>query len=144
MERKNYLVEKLSKEEKGYIMKVALNTRRKFVRDNYEFINSQNIEISQINDIEAESILDAVINKCENEIKSAIEFENVITDNNLYNVVKALSLKEKIVLFSLYKEKKTIKQIAIEMKISRKRVWEIKSKAQDKILKYLIGGEKNV
>lgn len=144
MGRKNYLLEELSKEEKAYIMKIVLNTRRKYIRDNYEFINNKNIDLLEIEDIEAESVLDAVINKCENEIKSAIEFENVISDNKLYFVVKALSLKEKIVLFSLYKERKEIKQIALEMNLSRKRVWQIKCQAQDKIIEYLIGGKYNV
>lgn len=45
-----------------------------------------------------------VINKCEEEIKSAIEFEKIICDEKLYKIVKALSLREKMVLFSLYQE----------------------------------------
>jgi len=144
MERKNYLENELTKEEKLYLKKVILNTRRLYIRDNYDFINSTNIECYDIEDIEAESLLDAVINKCEREIESAVEFEKVISDSKMYKAIKALSLKEKIVLFSLYKENKTINQIAFEMNLCRKTIWNIKSKALDKIMKYIIGGEKNV
>lgn len=144
MERKNYLVEELTKEEKSYLNKVILNTRRLYIRDNYNFINSKNIELCDIEDLEAESVLDAVINKCEKEIESALEFEKVISNNRMYTVIKALSLKEKMVLFSLYKENKTMNQVAMEMKIERTTVWRIKSKALDKIMKHIIGGEKNV
>lgn len=144
MERKNYLVEELTKEEKSYLKKVIINTRRLYIRDNYDFINSINIESYDIEDVEAESLLDAVINKCEKEIKSAVEFEKVISNNRLYTIIKALSLKEKIVLFSVYKENKTMKQIAMEMKIDRTTAWRIKCRALDKIMKYIIGGGKNV
>lgn len=144
MERKNYLVEELTKEEKSYIKKVILNTRRLYIRDNYDFINSTNIESYDIEDVEAESLLDAVINKCEREIESAVEFEKVISDSKMYKAIKALSLKEKIVLFSLYKENKTINKIAMEMKIDRTTAWRIKCRALDKIMKYIIGGGENV
>lgn len=144
MERKNYLVEKLTKEENIYLKKVILNTRRLYIRDNYDFINNTNMDLSQVEDIEAESVLEAVINNCEKQIKSAIEFEKVISNNKMYIVIKALSLKEKMVLFALYKENKTINQIALEMKIDRTTAWRIKSKALDKIMKYIIGGNENV
>ena len=92
MERKNYLVEELTKEEKSYLKKVIINTRRLYIRDNYDFINSINIESYDIEDVEAESLLDAVINKCEKEIKSAVEFEKVISNNRLYTIIKALRM----------------------------------------------------
>lgn len=144
MERKNYLIEKLTKEENIYLKKIILNTRRLYIRDNYDFINNTNMDLSQIEDIEAESVLETVINKCEQEIKSAIEFEKIVSSNRIYSVIKALSLKEKIVLFSLYKENKEINQIALEMKLTRKTIWKIKSQALDKIMKCLIGGGENV
>lgn len=144
MERKNYLKDELTKEEKLYLKKIIVNTRRLYIRDNYDFINSINIDSYDMEDIEAESLLEAVINKCEKEIESAVEFEKVISDSKLYKAIKALSLKEKIVLFSLYKERKGINQIAKEMQINRTTAWRIKNIALDKLMKYLIGGEENV
>lgn len=144
MERKNYLKDELTKEEKLYLKKIIVNTRRLYIRDNYDFINSINIDSYDMEDIEAESLLEAVINKCEKDIESAVEFEKVISDSKLYKAIKALSLKEKIVLFSLYKERKGINQIAKEMQINRTTAWRIKNIALDKLMKYLIGGEENV
>lgn len=92
-------------------------------------------------DFEAESVLDEVLNKCEKEIRSAMEFEKVISNEKLYNVVKALSFEEKMVLFSLYKENKTTNQIALEMKKDRTSIWRIRNKALNKIMRRLIGGE---
>lgn len=146
MERKNYLVEKLSNGEKRYLEKVVLNAKRKFIRDNYDYLNTPCIDLYEcdIEDIEGATVLEAVILKCESEIKSAIEFEKTISDERLYNIVKALSLKEKMVLFYLYKEKKSVKQIIAEMKIDKSTFYRIKARALDKIGKYLLGGNENV
>ena len=141
MERKDYLVEPLSKEEKSYLKKIIINTRKKYIRDNYNYINSTNVQLFSCADVEAESVLEEVLNKCEREIKSAMEFEKVMSSEKLYNVVKALSFEEKMVLFSLYKEKKTTNQIALEMKKDRTSIWRIRNKALNKIMRRLIGGE---
>ena len=103
-------------------------------------INNKNVNICELINVQADSVLEAVINQCEKEIESAVEFEKIISSDKLYYGIKALSLKEKIVLFSLYKQNKTINQIALEMKIDRTTTWRIKSRALDKIMKYLIGG----
>ena len=41
MERKNYLYEELSKEERGYLKKIVTNTRKKYIKDNYNYINNK-------------------------------------------------------------------------------------------------------
>ena len=141
MERKNYLLEKLSKEEKSYLKKIIVNVRRKYIKDNYDYLNSKDINWDTCTDIESDSLFDAVLNKCVDELESALEFERLFSNEKLYNIAKALSLKEKMVLFSLYKERKSVNQIAIEMNLQRSTIWRIKNKAQDKILKYLLGGK---
>ena len=138
MERKNYLQEELSKEEKSYLKKLILNVRRKYIKDNYEYLNSKDVNWDTFEDIECSSLFDAVLNKCVDELKSALEFERLFCDEKLYNVTKALSVKEKMVLFALYKEEKGINQIANEMNIERTTVWRIKNKAQEKIIKNYI------
>ena len=52
-----------------------------------------------------------------------------MSDKKLYKVVKALSFEEKMVLFLLYKENKTMNQIALEMKKDRTSIWRIRNKA---------------
>ena len=144
MERKNYLQEDLSKEEKSYLKKLILNVRRKYIKDNYEYLNSNDVNWDTFEDIECNSLFDAVLNKCVDELKSALEFERLFCDEKLYNVTKALSVKEKMVLFALYKEEKGINQIANEMNVERTTIWRIKNKAQEKIIKNLLGGKNNV
>lgn len=141
MERKNYLLEGLSKEEKVYLKKMILNVRRRYIKDNYDYLNSKDINWDNCADIESESLFEAVLNKCVDELESALEFEKLFCNEKLYNSVKALSLKEKIVLFSLYKERKSVNQIATEMDLQRSTIWRIKNRAQDKILKNLLGGK---
>ena len=144
MERKNYLQEELTKEEKSYLKKLILNVRRKYIKDNYEYLNSNDVNWDTFEDIECNSLFDAVLNKCVDELKSALEFERLFCDEKLYNVTKALSVKEKMVLFALYKEEKGINQIANEMNVERTTIWRIKNKAQEKIIKNLLGGKNNV
>ena len=140
MERKNYLIEELSEDEKSYLKRIIINERKRYIRDNYNYINSRNVNIYELINVEADSVLEAVINQCEKEIESAVEFEKVFSSDKLYYGIKALSVKEKIVLFSLYKQNKTINQIAKEMQIGRTTAWRIKTTALDKLMKYLIGG----
>lgn len=144
MERKNYLVEELSQDEKSYLKRTIINERKRYIRDNYNYINSKNANIYDLINVETESVLEAVINKCEEEVKSAVEFEKVISSDRLYYGIKALSLREKIVLFSLYKEHKEINQIAKEINIGRTTAWRIKNTALDKLMQYLIGGKQDV
>ena len=117
---------------------------RWMLKINYNYLNSTNVHIYDLINVEADSVLESVINKCEEEIKSAIEFEKITSNGKLYYGIKALSLKEKMVLFALYKENKEVNQIALEMKLDRTTIWRIKDKALDKLMRSLIGGEENV
>ena len=45
MERKNYLQEELSKEEKSYLKKLIINVRKKYIKNNYEYLNSKEINL---------------------------------------------------------------------------------------------------
>ena len=51
-------------------------------------------------------------------------------------------LKKRWCFFLLYKENKTMNQIALEMKKDRTSIWRIRNKALNKIVRSLIGGEK--
>lgn len=144
MKKKDYLVECLSKEEKKYLKLIIINTRNKYIRDNYEQINNKNIDLYDCINVEGESVLDVVVKKCEEEIKSAIEFEKVISNEKLYNIIKALSFNEKMVLFLLYKKGESINQISKEMHMDRTTIWRLKSRVLDKIMKKLLGGIENV
>ena len=108
MERKDYLLEKLSNEEKLYLKTLIVNVRRKYIRDNYRFINGKYIDYSELKLEDSESIFDTLIHKFDKELKSAMEFEKLISNEKLYKIIRALSLKEKMMLFYLYKEQKVL------------------------------------
>ena len=46
--------------------------------------------MEEVEGIEGESVLDIIINKCEDEIKSAVEFEKVISDSKLYYAIRKI------------------------------------------------------
>lgn len=141
MERKDYLLEKLSKEEKLYLKRIVMTARNKYIEKNYDHINNTDMLIVDSNLIEEESVLDVILKKYQDEVDTAIEFEKTLSNPNLYNIVKTLSLREKEVLFYLYKKQKSINEISKIMKIDRTTVWRIRNKAQKKITEKLVKGE---
>ena len=140
MERKDYLVEKLTKEEKLYLKRIVMTAKNKYFEKNSNYINCSNMLIDDVTLVSEESVLDAVLQKCQEEVESAVEFEKTLSDPKLYNIVKALSLKEKEVLFYLYKKQKSMNDIAEIMNLDRKTVRKYRDNAQNKIVKKLING----
>jgi len=141
MERKNYLVEKLSQEEKIYLKKIIMTARNKYIEKNYDYINNTNMLIEESIVDREDSVLDVVWQKCQEEVESAMEFEKALSSPILYNVVKALSLREKEVLFYLYKKGKTMVEITKIMNISISTVTRLRDKAQGKIVEKILKGE---
>lgn len=141
MERKDYLVEELSTQEKLYLKKIVMTGRNKFIEKNYEYINNSIILIDHAVLVEEDSILESVLQRCQEEVNSAREFDRALSNPALSNIVKALSLKEREVLFYLYKEKKSINETSKKMKISTRTVSRLRDKALDKIAEQLVKGE---
>lgn len=140
MERKNYLVEELSNEEKAYLRKIVISTRNTYLKENWKYINDVTRLDDNIVDY-SNNINDMIFKNYENSINDVIEFEKMFSNVVIYKSIRALSLKEKEVLFLLFKEDMTITEISKKMKIRRETVWRIKQRAQNKILKNLIKGE---
>ena len=139
MKRKDYLVEKLSNEEKTYLKVLITNVRKKYIRDNYSYINNKNLGYAELEIEDSVSLFDTLLYKFERELKSATEFEKLISNEKLYNIIRALSLKEKMMLFYLYKENKDIYEVSKIMHISLATAYRIKNKVLDLIMKKFIG-----
>ena len=139
MKRKDYLLEKLSNEEKLYLKTLIINVRKKYIRTNYKFINSKCIDYSELNIEDSESIFDTLIYEFDKELNSAMEFEKLISNEKLYKIIRALSLKEKMMLFYLYKEEKDIYEVAKIMNISLATAYRLKNQALDFIMRKFIG-----
>ena len=140
MERKDYLVEELSKEEKLYLKRIVMTAKNKYFEKNYNYINNTSMFVDEIVSAGEESVLDAVLEKCQEEVKSAREFEKTLSNPSLYNIVKALSLREKEVLFYLYKKQKSINETAVIMGLDRKTIRKYRDEAHRKIAEKLING----
>lgn len=140
MERKDYLVEELSKEEKLYLKRIVMTAKNKYFERNYNYINNTSMFVDGIVSTVEESVLDAVLEKCQEEVKSAREFEKTLSNPSLYNIVKALSLREKEVLFYLYKKQKSMNETAVIMGLDRKTIRKYRDEAHRKIAEKLING----
>lgn len=140
MERKDYLLEELSKEEKLYLKRIVMTAKNKYFERNYNYINNTSMFVDGIVSAEEESVLDAVLEKCQEEVKSAREFEKTLSNPSLYNIVKALSLREKEVLFYLYKKQKSMNETAVIMGLDRKTIRKYRDEAHRKIAEKLING----
>ncbi len=141
MERKDYLVEELSKEEKSYLKRIVMTAKNKYIERNRGYINNVDIILADENLPSTDSVLESVLQKFQEEVTSAVEFEKTLSNSYLYNIVKTLSLKEKEVLFYLYKKQKSINEISIIMHMDRTTIWRIRDKAQKKIAKKLVKGD---
>ena len=139
MKRKDYLVEKLSNEEKTYLKVLITNVRKKYIRDNYSYINNKNLGYAELEIEDSVSLFDTLLYKFERELKSATEFEKLMSNEKIYNIVRALSLKEKMMLFYLYKENKDIYEVSKIMHISLATAYRMKNKVLDLIMKKFIG-----
>lgn len=143
MERKDYLKQGLSKEEKIYLKTLIVNVRNRYIRKNYKFINNMFVEYSEMKITDSESLLDTILYKFERELKSASEFEKIIYNNDkLYKIVGALSEKEKTMLFYLYYEEKEIKEVSKIMNISLATAYRRKEQLLNKIIKRLLKEER--
>ena len=140
MERKDYLVEELSKEEKLYLKRIVMTAKNKCFERNYNYINNTSMFVDGIVSAVEESVLDAVLEKCQEEVKSAREFEKTLSNPSLYNIVKVLSLREKEVLFYLYKKQKSMNETAVIMGLDRKTIRKYRDEAHRKIAEKLING----
>lgn len=124
---------KLSKEEKTYLRRIVINTRNDYFRKNKYIIVEDNIE--NVDEKFLISIENVEINfeiKSERDI-CAFQIEKVFRDENMSNIVKTLTLREKLVLFSYYFEKKTDAAIGKAININGDTVRKIRVRALEKI-----------
>lgn len=145
MERKNYLTEELSKEEKAYLKRIIMTAKNKYFEKNNDYINKTTMLIDEIVPASEYSILDTILERCQQEVDSVIEFEKTLLNPKLYNIMKALSLCEREVLFNLYWKERSITETAERMQLDRKTVRKYRDRAQTIITEKLLnGGDKDV
>ena len=72
MERKNYLQSQLTKEEKSYLKRIIMTARNKYIEKNYDYFNNTSMLIEETVLVKEESVLDAVLQRCQEEVNSAM------------------------------------------------------------------------
>lgn len=137
---------KLNNDEKSYLRKIVEYTRKQyFLKNRYMFIEE---DINSVDEKILISIENIEINfEIQNDNKiSAVEIEKVFSDEKIMNIVKVLTLREKLVLFSYYFENKTDSEIGKAMNIKGDTIRKIRVRALQKIKnKYRgMGGNNNV
>lgn len=137
----------LSMDEKSYLRKIVIYTRKEYLRKNkYIFVED---DIDSLDNNMLISIENVEINfeiKNDNEI-CVTEIERVFGDKNIMKIVEALTLREKLVLFSYYFENKTDLQIGLALNIKGDTARKIRVRALEKIRKQyknLKGSNKDV
>ena len=144
MNKKDYLKEKLSNEEKVYLKRIIMSARNKYINKNYLYINGI-VELEESHAITSDYIIDNIMQDYVKEMKSATDIERTISNTLLYKYVKELSIKEKEVLFYIFWKNKKIKDVADIMNIHRITVERIRDRALTKIgYKMVEGGKRNV
>ena len=144
MDRKDYIKEKLSKEEKAYLKRIILTARNSYFEKNRK-INDFNVPLNEKVLQESCNIIEDILDICMQERELAQEFEKTLSNPLLSKYVKMLSLKEKEVLFYIFWKKMKIKEISKKMKLNKSTVEKIKNRALNKIAEGMLsGGYKNV
>lgn len=142
MERKNYLKEELSNEEKLYLKRTIMTARNLYIKKNRKFLKQNNLELKEEIFRTGDSFIDSVIERCLQEVKSAEKFEETLSNPVLCKYVKALSLREKEVLFYLFWKEKQVNDTAQILGIHRNAVGKIRDRAITKIAENMLKEEK--
>lgn len=127
MERKNYLLEELSKEENMYLKKIVTTTRINYMKKNYDFIN-KTMQLNKNIIDESSDVYDIVVSKLENEYNNVFKFDKMFFNYELYKIVNALSFEEKMVLFLLYSKNKNIREVAQILGVDKNTIINRKNK----------------
>lgn len=125
----------LSNDEKSYLRKIAMYTRKDYLRKNkYIFIEDDIDEIDEKFLISIENVEINVEVKTDMEI-CAPNIEKIFKDEKMNKIVKVLTLREKLVLFSYYFENKTDAAIGKALNIKGDTARKIRIRALDKAKK---------
>lgn len=119
--RKDYTKESLSMYEKKYLECIVISTKNMYLRKNKEIIDNLTISLNEDIKVEEESYFEEIEIKEQKNIKKDA-FEKLLSNPELYKLVKALPKEEKEVLFYLFQEQKNVTEIAKQENKNRKTI----------------------
>ncbi|MBP3596479.1 MAG: sigma-70 family RNA polymerase sigma factor [Clostridia bacterium] len=123
-----------NEDEGRYLKKIVMYTRREYLRKNkYIFIEKEDIdEVDEKMLVSIDNVEISFEIKSEKEI-IAPKIEDVFRDEKITKIVKALTLREKLVLFLYYFEDKNDREIGKSLKIKQNTVQKTRKRALEKI-----------
>ena len=130
--KKDYTKESLNMYEKKYLEFIVINAKNMYLRKNKEIINNPNIILNENIKIDEENYFEEIEIKEQKNVKKDA-FEKVLSNPDLYKLVKVLPKEEKEVLFYLFQEQKNISQIAVQESKNRRTIRKYKDSALAKI-----------
>lgn len=140
--RKDYTQESLSMYEKKYLECIVVSTKNMYLRKNKELIDNPMLLLNEDIKIGEEDYFKEIEIKEQKKVKK-YEFEKLLSNTELYKLVKALPIEEKEVLFYLFQEEKNISQIARTEGKNRRTVSKNRDSALAKIEELLKRGNDN-
>lgn len=123
-----------NEDEGRYLKKIVMYTRSEYLRKNkYIFIEKEDIdEVDEKMLVSIDNVEISFEIKSEKEI-IAPKIEDVFRDEKITKIVKALTLREKLVLFLYYFEDKNDREIGKSLKIKQNTVQKTRKRALEKI-----------
>lgn len=137
--RKDYTKVSLTMYEKKYLECIIINTKNMYLRKNRELIDNPAISLNEDVIFSEENSFEKVEIEEQNNVKKE-EFEKTFTNPDLYNVIKALPIEERDVLFYLFQEKSNISKIAEKENKNRRTIRKYRDNAFNKIKDYMENG----
>lgn len=135
----------LNNREKAYLRGIVINTRNEYLKKEiYEKYEEIGIEENFEQISYDENCINDIIEQLSNENIVSFNIEKVFTNVKIMKIVRALTLREKLVLFSYYFENKTDKAIGTAIHISTEGARIIRKNALKKIKERYLGGNSNV
>lgn len=126
--RKDYTKESLSMYEKKYLECIVISTKNMYLRKNKEIIDNPTISLNEDIKVEEEIYFEEIEIKEQKNIKKDA-FEKLLSNPELYKLVKALPKEEKEVLFYLFQEQKNVTEIAKKENKNRKTIAKYRDSA---------------
>lgn len=136
----------LSNQEKAYLRRIVINTRNEYLKTE-KYKRYEEIELIEELDysVYMQNKIEESIDNIDNAKIVSNSIENIFSDEVIMKNVKALTLREKLVLFSYYFENNTDQEIGNALNLKGDTIRKIRVRTLEKIRKnYIGGGNKNV
>lgn len=137
----------LGKNEKAYLRRIIINTKNDYLKNNkYNGVEEVELEGEAESIVDKKNELDNILVIMNDKDINSCSIENVFEDKEIMKIVKALTLREKLVLFLYYFENNTDIEIGKALSMNSDSVKKVRQRTLIKVKERYLksGGNKNV